>query len=129
MSIKLATGRVIPLADVALDRDGITFRYGVADVTYALTREQMRTFPGFDELKANAALSDAIRGESGGSTSVVANFFTGVSEDVSAIGFGVRDFVAGKEGATSDLKKVVYAAVILGGLYLVWQIAKSVPRK
>jgi hypothetical protein len=127
-SVKLI-GRLVPLSDIKLMSDGITFKYGVMDASSFLTRAQKRTFLGYDEAADNAAISDRKRGPTEiGTTSVWDLFWGYTATDVADATEATRNFVTGEDnpGGMSTLKKVLIFSGILLLLWLVLQIAKAV---
>jgi hypothetical protein len=127
--VTLSTGRRIDVADVGYDVTANRFYYYGADVTQFLTYAQRYAFPSFDVERTNAETSDAIRGTGPtGSTSTLANFVSGVGNDVAAASSGVRNFFTGTDGQTSDAKKLVVVLLLGVGLYLVWQIGRVFKR-
>lgn len=128
-TVRTDLGRSVNLADIEYDADTNTFSYYGSPVT-TLSRAQRLAFPSYDVERDNASISDAKRGGTPtGSASVIANFFDGVGSDIAAVAQGTRDFVAGKDGQTSDLRKVVYVVVAFAFGYLIWKIVVAVKAK
>jgi len=127
-TVKLV-GRTVPLSDITLLSDGITFKYGVMDASAFLSRAQKRTFFRYDEEKDNAAISDRKRGPTEiGTTSVWDLFWGYTATDVADATTATRNFVTGEDnpGGMSTLKKVLIFSGVLLLLWLVLQIAKAV---
>lgn len=123
-------GRNVSLSDISFDPEKNRFYYGVMDATQFITYAQRAAYPSFDIERTNAETSDAKRGTGPtGSTSTLENFFSGVGDDLAAASQGIRTFVAGEPGQTSDLRKVIYAVTIGALLWLGWKLVTAIKSK
>lgn len=126
-TIRLPTGREIPLAYVTLNPFTQRFYYGELDVTAWVSPSQARTFAGYDVTRANNEASDAARAARGeppvvvGSTSTLELFLDGVGEDVASTAESVRDTLAiGAENAGRF--KLYLGLAIVGALaFVLWR--------
>ena len=125
--VTLPTGKVIPLDYVEMAADRVRFYYGGFEVTDYLSREQKKTFPGFNVVADNIRMSDTYgAGPTDiGSTSVIGLTFDGIWNDVKDTSQATREFITGQPGEMSSLKKWLIAGVVLVGLYYVVQLVKA----